>query len=97
MAVDFAFQSEIDDKVRRNRIRSAVFGLALLAATPMAGASAQTAAPASDFIEWLTEFKQEAVRRGIRAETVEKALDGIEPIERVVLVRHQVAYTSYTW
>lgn len=37
-----------------------------------------------DFSAWLTEFRIEAVSRGISNETIESALTGIEPIERVI-------------
>lgn len=36
------------------------------------------------FDAWLTELRAEALARGIREEIVDKALDGLEPVERIL-------------
>lgn len=39
---------------------------------------------AGDFQIWLNEFKAEAIQKGIRPETVDTALAGVQPIDRVL-------------
>lgn len=84
--------------MRRIRIRSVALCLALIAAAPSTTAVAQTVPPTPEFTQWLVAFKQEAVRRGIRAETVEKAMEGVRLIERVIeLDRRQPEFTQTFW
>jgi membrane-bound lytic murein transglycosylase B len=52
------------------------------------------AAPVQPFAEWLVELKAEALQRGISEVILVEALDGIEPIPRVVeLDRNQPEFT----
>ncbi|WP_319633648.1 lytic murein transglycosylase [Pelagibius marinus] len=83
-----------------NRIlRAGTFVLAVASMAPLAacaqGDAAENPAPATggkqvaqgergDFDTWLAGLKQEAIRRGIRAETVETALAGVEPLPEVI-------------
>ena len=83
-----------------NRIlRAGTFVLAAASMAPLAacaqGDAAENPAPAAggtqvaqselgDFDTWLAGLKQEAIRRGIRAETVETALAGVEPLPEVI-------------
>ena len=66
----------------------AVIVLAALAVVAAADAQpAAHAAPVGDreaFASWLGELRAEALARGIRPETVAGALDGLEPVERVI-------------
>lgn len=60
---------------------------ALLSATPPSLAHAPVAkqgAQAPDFQPWLEELRQEALKRGISPATVQAALSGIQPLERVL-------------
>ena len=59
------------------RARAVAFAAALLLPA-FAGAQDR------DFTAWLSELRAEALARGIRAETVDAALAGVEPIARVV-------------
>lgn len=81
----------------QNRFHSATCKLAgLLAITllPFAGASAKEVPPPPDFGPWLQSLKAEAGARGVRAETLARALDGIQPIPRVIeLDRRQPEFT----
>jgi membrane-bound lytic murein transglycosylase B len=36
------------------------------------------------FSEWLTAFRAEAAERGIRPEILERAFDGVEPVEQIL-------------
>jgi membrane-bound lytic murein transglycosylase B len=83
-----------------NRIlRAGTFVLAAASMAPLAacaqGDAAEKPAPAAgetqvaqgergDFDTWLAGLKQEAIRRGIRPETVETALAGVEPVPEVI-------------
>jgi membrane-bound lytic murein transglycosylase B len=52
------------------------------------------AAPAEDFGAWLDGVRAEALGRGIRASTLDEALKGLQPIERVIeLDRSQPEFT----
>ena len=74
--------------VRAVFLALALTALALPAAAP---ASAQQQQP---FEAWLAELRTEAAGRGIRAEILDAALDGLVPIERVVeLDRNQPEFT----
>ncbi len=51
-------------------------------------------AQGADFAHWLDELRREALARGIRAETLDRALTGVKPIPRVIeLDRHQPEFT----
>ncbi len=59
-----------------------------------AAAPAEAAVPAKDFNQFLAALRTEASGRGIRAETLNQALNGIEPIPRVIeLDRRQPEFT----
>jgi membrane-bound lytic murein transglycosylase B len=67
--------------------------LAMLFATPLL-ARAETA----DFQTWLTELRQEAWARGISAATLDAALCGTEPIQKVIdLDRRQPEFVDTFW
>jgi len=52
------------------------------------------AAETPDFRTWLLDLRREALNQGIRGETLDAALDGIEPISRVIeLDRRQPEFT----
>lgn len=60
--------------------------------------AAPGARAASDFPAWLDAFKREALAAGISGATVETALAGVEPIERVLeLDRKQPEFTQTFW
>jgi membrane-bound lytic murein transglycosylase B len=59
-------------------MRKFFFLLALLAATP---AFAQT-----DFATWLADFRRDAAAQGISNDTLDAALTGITPVERVIVL-----------
>ncbi len=80
-------------------LRAGTFVLAAASMAPLAacaqGDAAAKPAPAAgetqgaqsergDFDTWLAGLKQEAVRRGIRPETVETALAGLQPLPEVI-------------
>ncbi len=70
----------------RPSFRPFALALAVLVWLP----AAPLAAAEKPFPEWLAELRAEALAKGIRAETLDAALDGIQPIERVIaLDRHQ--------
>lgn len=53
---------------------------------------------ADDFSSWLNELRQEALVRGISEATLHEALDGLEPIPRVLeLDRRQPEFTQTFW
>jgi membrane-bound lytic murein transglycosylase B len=55
-------------------------------------------APKPTFEIWLQGVAEEAKTRGIEASAVEEALNGVEPIERVLeLDRHQPEFTQTFW
>ncbi len=79
---------------------AALLTMLFLAAAGAPPAHAQTpatdppAAPVQPFADWLAELKAEALQRGISAAILGDALDGIEPIPRVVeLDRNQPEFT----
>ncbi len=77
--------------IRRTRrgILSAV--LALVPALPAAAQETQSDVP---FGLWLKEFRAEAASRGVRASTIERALNGVKTIPRVIeLDRKQPEFT----
>ena len=59
-------------------MRKTLFLLALLAALPA------RANPAPAFDTWLADFRREALAQGISAATLDAALAGVKPAERVV-------------
>jgi membrane-bound lytic murein transglycosylase B len=56
--------------------------LVVLALAPLT--FAQAAVPADGFDAWLVAFREDALKEGIGAATLEAALSGIEPIPRVI-------------
>ncbi|RDD62026.1 lytic murein transglycosylase [Ferruginivarius sediminum] len=77
--------------------RAVIAGLAGLAAVMGAGVGdARSAGP--DFAAWLTDLRAEAAGKGISENTLDAALKGVEPIERVVeLDRRQPEFTRTFW
>lgn len=69
----------------------------LLATTLLAG-TLPAWADAPDFQTWLTDLRQEAVKRGISTATLNAALCGTEPIQKVIdLDRRQPEFTDTFW
>lgn len=69
-------------------------------AQPKAELQTETVTPEMErrFALWATEFKAEAVNRGVRATTVERAFEGIALVERVIqLDRRQPEFTQTFW
>jgi membrane-bound lytic murein transglycosylase B len=48
------------------------------------------------FPQWLDGLREEALKRGIRPETVNQALDGVEPVERILERDHSQAEFALT-
>jgi membrane-bound lytic murein transglycosylase B len=67
-----------------------VVAAAILA--PVAGEAAEL-----DFPTWLRQFRAEALERGIRAETLERSLAGIQPIPRVIELDRRQPETTLTF
>ena len=63
------------------RARALMLFLAALLGAAVPGAAS---APSDGFESWLADFEAEALARGISRQTVEAALDGVEPIPRVI-------------
>lgn len=66
----------------------------------LAGLFVNKSVTARDFDVWLNDIRQQAIEKGIRGETVDRALSGLTPNERVVaLDRKQpegtITFTSY--
>ena len=81
----------------QNRFHFAARNFALVLAIgllPFSGASAKEVPPPPDFGPWLQALKSEAETRGVKSETLAHALDGIQPIPRVIeLDRRQPEFT----
>jgi membrane-bound lytic murein transglycosylase B len=67
-----------------------VVAAAILA--PVAGEAAEL-----DFPTWLRQFRAEALERGIRAETLDRSLAGIQPIPRVIELDRRQPETTLTF
>lgn len=66
----------------------------MIFAAMLTAAALATPARAAEFATWLAEFRAEAAAAGISAATLDSALNGIEPIPRVVeLDRKQPEFT----
>ena len=79
-------------------IRRTTCRIALLAFTVTVGLYASSAtgqAQDDGFTAWLSALQDEAVGKGIRAETVRSAMAGVAPIQRVIeLDRRQPEFTQ---
>lgn len=65
---------------------------------PAVTPAAEPPEPSPEFIAWLDGLKREAIARKVRAETVERALAGVKPIERVIELDHkQPEFTQTFW
>jgi membrane-bound lytic murein transglycosylase B len=74
------------------RLAAVVPALALQAAVALGGGPA--AAQTVDFATWLDGLRTEALTRGISAETLNVALDGVQPVPRILeLDRKQPEFT----
>jgi lytic murein transglycosylase len=51
---------------------------------PPASTDAPTPAPSIPFEDWLQALREEALQRGIRPETVQRALSGLEPVPQIL-------------
>ncbi|MSP48433.1 MAG: lytic murein transglycosylase [Alphaproteobacteria bacterium] len=60
-------------------------------------ASAPGHAADVDFSTWLKQFRTEAAERGIRADTLDRALAGIQPIPRVIELDRRQPETTLTF
>src|SRR3954470_14132021 len=70
------------------RVAAAILAVVLGAGTIVAAQDPGPIPPVAPlpppFNEWLTAFRAEAVERGIRAEVLDQAFDGVEPVEQVL-------------
>ena len=74
-------------------LRPALLLAGLLAA--VAGAGLAGGAAAREFTDWLAELRREALARGISEGTLDAALDGVQPIPRIIeLDRRQPEFTQ---
>lgn len=77
----------------RGRFRQVLAGLLLLVLLALLGGS-RAGAEERDFGAWLAAFRSEAAAQGISGKTLSAALDGLEPLPRVVeLDRSQPEFT----
>ncbi|MGQ0675968.1 MAG: lytic murein transglycosylase [Rhodospirillales bacterium] len=67
-------------RLERRSFLQVSLGLALAAALPAGHARAQP----QDFQAWLKDLKAEALAAGLKRSTLDEALDGIQPIARVI-------------
>lgn len=74
-------------------IRRLLFSLFLLAGL----SSLAPARAAEDFATWLQGLRQDALAQGIRPATLDRALDGIEPLPRVIELDRQQPETTITY
>ncbi len=82
---------EVKDLTRRTLLK----GTALLA---LAGATRPVLAAATDFDSWLVELRTEAAGKGISQKTLDAALTGIAPIQKIIdLDRNQPEFTQTFW
>lgn len=69
----------------RARVRAACASLAAVVIAGLLLHPVQASSPASDaqpsFPQWLADLRREALERGLRAEVVDEALAGVEPLE----------------
>jgi len=74
------------------RLLGTAAGLTLLLVA--GGAAAKSVAPPPPFAPWLAELRAEALKKGVSAATLDKALGGVQPIPRVIeLDRRQPEFT----
>ncbi len=82
----------------RTEPRSLPLLAALLCALALSGPLRAQEAPRPDFQSWLEGVRAEALARGISRPTLEAALAGIQPIERVIeLDRQQPEFVDTFW
>jgi len=68
------------------------------AALPLLGLAPVAFAAGADFEAWLAELRAEAAGKGISEQTLDSALTGIQPIERIIeLDRNQPEFTQTFW
>jgi len=73
-------------------------GFLIAIALGLGTALAVPAAADARFDAWLTDLRREATSRGISKSTLDRALEGIAPISRVIeLDRHQPEFTQTFW
>lgn len=80
--------------------RALVFiGAAVILLHVAASSAEETPLPSADaFAAWLDEFRTEARGRGVSETTLDRALSGLEPLERVIeLDRRQPEFTQTFW
>ena len=66
----------------------------LLSISPLTGARSEQ----TDFAHWLQDLRQEARQQGISGKTLDQALTGIHPLERVIELDHrQPEFTETFW
>ena len=78
----------------RRSLRQGAAALALAGAVPRSRAFAA----AADFDTWLVELRAEAAAKGISEATLDAALGGIQPIDKIIeLDRNQPEFTQTFW
>lgn len=73
-----------NSEVRRILCCVAVAAAAWAWGGPAGGQTTVGPVPPPPFDEWLAELREEAVARGIRADTVDRALQGVEPVLQIL-------------
>ncbi len=69
---------------RFNKTLPALLALAFLLGSELAFSARAADAPAQEFSDWLVELRAEAIEEGISPAILDAALDGVEPIPRVI-------------
>lgn len=86
------------DKGMIPHVRAAALLTVVLSAPITAFVLAPALATEHDFNRWLADFKAEALAAGVSAGTLDRALAGVEPVERVLeLDRRQPEFTRTFW
>lgn len=70
------------------RFRTLLSVAAVMAVMLFSGLAAATEETEASFSDWLADFRHDALEQGISPATLDAALDGIEPIERVIELDH---------
>lgn len=76
----------------------ALLAVSLVFTSPPASAAAESAEPGITFESWLADLRTQALAEGVSQATLDRALAGLAPIERVVeLDRRQPEFTLSFW
>jgi membrane-bound lytic murein transglycosylase B len=82
---------------RPDTLRGLLLAAPLLLLLAAVALLSPAAASARDFAAWLDEVREDALARGIRGETLDRALTGIEPIPRVIELDRSQPERRYTF